>query len=349
MPGQGPRKRRSRGGAPGSVTIRDIAQRAGVSPSTVSRVLNDTTPVADGKRTAVMAAVKALGFRPNVLAQELARGHSRAIGVLPQGISSPFYGQLIKGVEQGLRGTDYYPLFASGEQPGEAAQALDLLLAHRVDGLIIVGGHIPDQDLADLATRIPVLAIGRTILGLEHRCLHVENRDGAFKATRHLLDLGHRRIVHVTGFSWHRDSVDRREGYERALREAGVSVDPALILEGNFEEQSGLIATEALLAAGTPFTAIFASNDQMAYGAGLALFRRGIRVPRDVSIVGFDDQPSAAFAWPPLTTVRQPALRMGHAAAQALLSQLRGDGFALPTFTTELVVRESTAPPRARG
>jgi len=345
MPGQISRTRRVRRN-PTALTIRDIAARAGVSPSTVSRVLNDTTPVAPAKRAAVLAAVKALGFRPNVLAQELARGHSRAIGVLPQGISSPFYGQLIKGIEQGLRGTDYYPLFASGEQPAEAAQALDLLLAHRVDGLIVVGGHIPDRDLVDLAGRVPVLAIGRSIQGLEHRCVHVENRDGGYKATRHLVDLGHHRIVHITGFPWHRDAIDRREGYERALREAGLPLDPALVGEGNFEEQSGLIVTEALLAAGVAFTAIFASNDQMAYGAGLALFRRGIRVPRDVSVVGFDDQPSAAFAWPPLTTVRQPALEMGLAASQALLSQLQGEGFELPRFSTDLVVRESTAPPR---
>ncbi len=349
MIGQKSRKRRPRGSQPEAVTIRDIAQRAGVSPSTVSRVLNGTTPVAAAKCTAVMAAVKALAFRPNVLAQELARGRSRAIGVLPQGISSPFYGQLIKGIEQGLRGTDYYPLFASGELPAEAALALDLLLAHRVDGLIVVGGHIADGDLVEVAARIPILAIGRTIQGLEHRCLQVENRDGARKATRHLIDLGHTRIVHITGFAWHRDAMDRREGYEQALREAGIALDPALVLEGDFEEQSGLVVIDALLAAGTPFTAIFAGNDQMAYGAGLALYRRGIRVPRDVSIVGFDDQPSAAYAWPPLTTVRQPALKMGHAAAQALLSQVRGEGFELAAFSTELVVRESTAPPRARG
>jgi LacI family transcriptional regulator len=337
-----------RGTQPAAVTIRDIAQRAGVSPSTVSRVLNDSTPVAAAKKTAVVAAVKALGFRPNVLAQELARGHSRAIGVLPQGISSPFYGSLIKGIEQGLRGTDYYPLFASGEHPGEAAQALDLLLAHRVDGLIVVGGHIADEDLLDLAGRIPILAIGRSIAGLEHRCLQVENQVGGYKATRHLLGLGHTRIVHITGFSWHRDAIDRHAGYVRAHQEAGVAIDPALVVEGNFEEQSGLICTESLLAAATPFTAIFASNDQMAYGAGLALYHRSIRVPKDVSIVGFDDQQSAAYAWPPLTTVRQPALEMGYAAAQALLSQLRGEGFELPAFSTDLVVRESTAAPHGK-
>jgi LacI family transcriptional regulator len=348
MPDQGSPRQQTRS-VSHAVTIRDIAQRSGVSPSTVSRVLNDTTPVAASKRAAVLAAVKALGFRPNVLAQELARGHSRAIGVLPQGISTPFYGQLIKGIEQGLRGTDYYPLFASGEQPAEAAQALDLLLAHRVDGLIVVGGHIADRDLVDLAGHVPILAIGRTIDGLEHRCLQVENREGALKATQHLIGLGHTRIVHITGFPWHRDSIDRLWGYERALQEAGVPLDRTLVLEGNFEEQSGLIAMEGLLAAGTRFTAIFASNDQMAYGAGLALYRRGLRVPRDVSIVGFDDQPSAAFAWPPLTTVRQPALKMGYAAAKSLLSQLRNEGSELPAFATDLVVRESTAPPRAQA
>src|SRR5258706_11262073 len=261
MTGQNPRRRRSRGNQPAVVTIRALAQRAGVSPSTVSRVLSGAPPVAPGKCTAVLAAGKALGFRPNALAQELARGRSRAIGVLPQVISSPFYGQLIKGIEQGLRGTDYYPLFASGELPAEAALALDLLLAHRVDGLIVVGGHIADGDLVEVAARIPILAIGRTIQGLEHRCLQVENRDGARKATRHLIDLGHTRIVHITGFPWHRDAMDRRAGYEQALRDAGIPLDPALVLEGDFEEQSGLVVIDALLAAGTPFTAIFAGND----------------------------------------------------------------------------------------
>ena len=334
------------------VTIRDIAEHAGVSVATVSRVLNNTVPVARSKRVAVLNAVEALGYRPNVVAQELARGHTQAVGILPQGISNPFYSRLLKGVEQGLRGSAYYPLFASGEQPAEQASALDLLLSHRVEALIIMGGHIPDDELLDVARRLPVVTIGRTIRGLEWRCVRVENREGAYKATRHLRDLGHTRIAHITGLPWHGDAVARLEGYRQALRDTGIDPDPALVVEGDFEEQSGLAGTEKLILSGAPFTAIFAGNDQMAYGAGLALFRRGLHVPRDVSIVGFDDQPSAAYMWPPLTTIRQPAVEMGIATARALLDELRGRGFVQPTFHTDLVLRASTGPPprvRARS
>jgi LacI family transcriptional regulator, galactose operon repressor len=330
------------------VTIQDIAEHAGVSVSTVSRVLNKTVPVARAKRDAVLAAVEVLGYRPNVVAQELARGHTRAVGVLPQGISNPFYGRLLKGVVQGLRGTAYHPVFASGEQPAEEAQAFDMLLAQRVEALILMGGRIPDDTLLALATRLPIVAIGRTVQGLEGRCVRVENGEGGYKATRHLIALGHMRIAHITGLPWHADAIARREGYERALTEARIPVDPALIVEGDFEEPSGQAATERLLAVGVRFSAIFAANDQIAFGAMLALFQRGLQVGRDVSVVGFDDQPSAAYTCPPLTTIRQPAVEMGVAAARALVEELRGRAFVQPTFDTELVLRASTAPPRAR-
>jgi LacI family transcriptional regulator, galactose operon repressor len=330
---------------PTEVTMRHLAEYAGVSLSTVSRVLNNKVRVARTKRLAVMNAAQVLGYRPNVLAQELARGHTQAIGVLPQGISNPFFGQILKGVEQGLRGSGYYPLVSSGEHTAEEAHAFELLLSHRVKALILMGGHLPDEDLVRVSARMPIVAIGRTIRGMEERCLRVENVDGGYRATRHLLDLGHTRIAHITGLSWHVDAIARRQGYERALAEAGVPLDPALVVEGDWEEQSGVVATEGLLAAAAPFTAIFASNDQMAYGACLALFRRGIRVPHDVSIVGFDDQPSAAYTSPPLTTVRQPTVEMGAAAARSVLDELHGRGFVLPTFKTDLVLRASTAPP----
>jgi LacI family transcriptional regulator len=326
------------------VTMRDIAEQAGVSLATVSRVLNNTVPVARSKRAAVLKAVETLGYRPNVVAQELARGHTQAVGILPQGISNPFYSRILKGVEQGLRGSAYYPLFASGEQPAEQASALDLLMAHRVEALILMGGHIPADELINVARRLPIVTIGRTIRGLEQRCVRVENHEGAYKATRHLRDLGHSRIAHITGLPWHGDSIARRSGYEQALADTGIAVDPALVVEGDFEEQSGLAGTEQLLSSGVRFTAIFAGNDQMAFGAGLALLRHGLRVPRDVSIIGFDDQPSAAYTWPPLTTIRQPAVEMGIATARALLDELRGRSFVQPTFHTDLVLRASTGP-----
>jgi LacI family transcriptional regulator len=327
------------------VTIEDIARHAGVSVSTVSRVLNKTVPVARAKREAVLGAVEALGYRPNVVAQELARGRSLAVGVLPQGIWNPFFSRLLKGVEQGLRGTAFHPLFASGEQPAEEAQAFEMLLASRVEAIILMGGHVPDEKLVLLAQRLPIVAIGRSVRGLEHRCVRVENAEGGYKATRHLIDLGHSRIVHITGLSWHPDAIARRQGYERALAEAGMALDPALVVEGDWEEQSGLTAVERLLASGVRFTGIFCGNDQIAFGAALALFRRGLQVGRDVSLVGFDDQPSAAFSCPPLTTIRQPAVEMGMAAARAVVEELRGRGFVQPVFNTELVLRASTGPP----
>jgi LacI family transcriptional regulator len=327
------------------VTILDIAERAGVSVSTVSRVLNKTVPVARAKRDAVLGAVEVLGYRPNVVAQELARGHTLAVGVLPQGIANPFYSRLLKGVVQGLRGTAYHPVFASGEEPAEEAQAFDMLLAHRVEALILMGGRIPDDKLLVLASRLPIVAIGRSVQGLERRCVRVENAEGGYKATRHLIDLGHRHIAHITGLAWHADAIARREGYERALTEARIPLDPALVVEGDFEEPSGHAATERLLATGVRFTAVFAANDQTASGAMLALFRRGLQVGRDVSVVGFDDQPSSAYTCPPLTTIRQPAVEMGMAAARALVEELRGRTFVQPTFDTELVLRASTAPP----
>ena len=188
---------------PSQVTILDIAARAGVSVSTVSRVLNKTVPVARAKREAVLGAVEVLGYRPNVVAQELARGRSLAVGVLPQGIWNPFYSRLLKGVEQGLRGTAFHPMYASGEQPVEEAQAFELLLANRVEALILMGGQIADEKLVLLSQRLPIVAIGRNVAGLEHRCVRVENAEGGYNATRHLVDLGHRRIVHITGLSWH--------------------------------------------------------------------------------------------------------------------------------------------------
>jgi LacI family transcriptional regulator len=324
-----------------------IAQQAGVSLSTVSRVLSKTVPVADEKRSAVLSAIEALGYRPHVIAQELASGHSRAIGVTCDGIANLFQSRILGGVELGLLTSGYYPLFASGAQPAEQAKALDTLLSHRAEALIVIGGRMADEDLVRISERAPMVTIARSVRGLEQRCVRVRNREGARRATRHLLELGHTRIAHITGLPWHPDSIDRRAGYAEALAEAGIPVRPSLIREGDFEEESGLRCTEALLEAGRRFTALFVGNDQMAFGAGLALFRRGLRVPGDVSIVGFDDQPSAAYTWPPLTSVRQPAVEMGMAAARAIVGELRGERLELPTFDADLILRASTAPPPA--
>ncbi|GAB4200122.1 MAG: LacI family DNA-binding transcriptional regulator [Roseiflexaceae bacterium] len=327
-----------------SITIHDIAREAGVSPSTVSRVLNGTTPVAESKRVAVMAAVNSLQYRPSVIAQGLARGRTAVIGVLTQDIASPFYGEILKGIERGLAGSGYHPMFASGNwRVDDEHAALEMLQGRQVDALILMAGQLSDEDLRRTAERTPLVVLGRLVPGLEEYCLRVDDRQGAYRATQYLIGLGHRRIAHITGLLSHQDAAERRAGYLEALHDAGLETDPELIVEGDFSERSGLLAVDTLLRRSSRVTAIFAANDQIAYGARLGLFRRGIRVPEDLSLVGFDDQPGTAYATPPLTTVRQPTLEMGRAAAQTVLRLLEGLPLDLPTFATELVIRESAA------
>ena len=326
------------------ITIRDVAAAAGVSPSTVSRVLTDSVHVAEEKRASVLAAIERLHFRPNLTARGLVRGRSWEIGVLAQGISSPFYSLVLAGIADGLQDSGYQPIFAEGYSAELAIRALSSFVDRRADALIVVGGQTPDELLLDVAEQLPVVAVGRSMSGRERQCLQVSHLEGAHAATRHLIDLGHERIAHITGLLSHPDSAERVAGYTRALREAGLLADPRLIVSGDWQEPSGLAGVETLFAREAAFSAIFAGNDQMAYGAMLALHQRGLQVPRDVSLVGFDDQSGASFTNPPLTTVHQPMQEMGRAAAQGVLRMLRGEPLELPVFATRLVVRASTAP-----
>ncbi|RMH01648.1 MAG: LacI family DNA-binding transcriptional regulator [Chloroflexi bacterium] len=330
------------------VTILDIAKRANVSPSTVSRVLRNSASVAPGKREAVMKAVAELGYRPNIFAQSLASGQSMTIGVLTQNFGSPFYDGILEGILLGLDGSEYWPLFADGRWQTEIElRGLDFLLQRRVDGIILVGGQIPEERLRKVAKEIPVIAVARELKTMPENCIYLKNFEAAYQATQYLLEMGHRDIAHITATVPYLDSVDdilqRLRGYEQALRDAGLEPDPRLIVEGNLQQQSGVLAVEMLLARGRPFSAIFAANDQMAFGARLALYRRGIRVPEDVSLVGFDDESSAAYMVPPLTTVRQPSILMGQEAAKAMLALLNEQSPKLPVFEGELVIRESVA------
>lgn len=331
----------------GKVTINDIAKRANVSKSTVSRVINDTTPVNEAKREAVLDAMKQMKFEPNVFARSLAGGQSKTIGVVTQNIGSPFYDSISQGILSRLTGTSYSPIFADGQwQPDIGHAAVDTLLDRKVDGLIMVGGKLPEHEYDDLRQRVPTIVVGRQVEGWDDQCLFVDNEQAGFKATRHLIDLGHRNIAHITGIKDHQDSDRRRTGYLRALKHAGIEVDEQLICEGNFDGNSGVMAVESLLMRGKSFSAIFAANDMTAFGARLALYRKGIRVPEDVSIIGFDDQAEAAYMTPPLTTVRQPAQEMGIAVADAILKLINKQPCELPEMPPEIVVREST---RARS
>lgn len=335
--------------APGSekkVTIMDIAEKANVSPSTVSRVLRGSAEVAEAKREAVIRAVEKLQYRPNIFAQSLASGQSMTIGVMTQNFGSPFYDGILQGILLGLEESEYWPLFADGRwQPKVELNALHLLLDRRVDGLIVLAGQLPEEKLQAIARQIPLVVVARKVAGLPENCLHLDNFAGGYNATRYLIEMGHRDIVHITAPNVNPIAIDdieeRYRGYCQAIQEAGWSVDPRLVVEGNLQQQSGVLAIEMLMARGRSFSAIFAANDQMAFGARLALYRRGIRVPEDVSLIGFDDEAFAPYMVPPLTTMRQPAVDMGKMAARAILDMLNRKKPGLPLLEAELIVRES--------
>ncbi len=325
-------------------TIDDIARNANVSKSTVSRVLTGNSHVAKEKRVAIEKAMAELNYQPNIFAQGLAGGQSLTVGVLTQNFGSPFYDAILRGIIQGLMGSAYSAIFADGRwKPDIEEQALGTLIGRHVDGLIVVGGLSPGDVLSRAAEQRPLVMVGRTVPELAGRCVAVDNFGAAYAVTQHLIEAGHQNIVHIAGDPSHQDACERREGYVQALQDAGIAVIPDLIVEGNFRRQSGLMGIEMLFTRGQPFSAVFAGNDQMAFGARLALNRRGIRVPDDVSLVGFDDQSDSAYMIPPLTTVSQPAVEMGEAAAQAILDLLGGKPIELPRFSTRLIIRESVA------
>ncbi|TWT84988.1 HTH-type transcriptional repressor CytR [Planctomycetes bacterium CA13] len=324
-------------------TINDIAERANVSKSTVSRVLNDKSVVNHKTRSNVLEAMKSLGYQPNAFARSLASGRSMTVGVVTQNIGSPFYDMIMQGVIKGFSGTGYSPIFADGQW--EERTELDVirtLLGRKVDGLLLLGGF-PGKELAELKERSPTIIVGRDLSGWEGQCVYIDNVAAAFEATKHLIDFGHRNIALIRGIEHHQDANRRFDGYSEALSDAGIKLDPELVVEGDFSAQSGILAINSLLMRGKSFTAVFCANDMVAYGARLALHRQGIRVPEDVSLVGFDDQAESAFMTPPLTTVRQPGIEMGEAAALGLVELMQGRSCKLPVLRAELQRRESVA------
>jgi LacI family transcriptional regulator len=325
------------------VTLGLIAREAGVSPSTVSRILNGTAKVSNDKRQVVEETIARFNFQPNLMARSLALGQTYTIGVLTQFIESPFYGEALRGIEDALAGTPYSPLFVSGHWNLKKEEArMRLLQARRVDGVIILTGRLSDQQLLKYAQRLPVVVTGRKLTAPKLASFAVDDFTGAREATRHLLELGHTRIAFISGPDDHPDAIERLRGYQSALLEAGIACLPELVMHADFLESGGMLAMNQLLESRQSFTAVFAANDQMAYGARLALYRRNIRVPEDISLVGYDDLPNSTYSMPPLTTVRQPVYEIGRLAALAMLRLIAGEAADIAAPPLELVVREST-------
>ncbi|GEM45658.1 LacI family DNA-binding transcriptional regulator [Deinococcus cellulosilyticus] len=322
-------------------TLHDVAEAAGVSPSTVSRFLSGKGRMSPETRERIQQAIGELGYMPNVVARGLVQGHSFSIGVMTQDIASPLYGAALLGVQETLKGTDFAPIYVDGRWSALDEEAALNRLMGRVDGIIVIGGLLAAATLTHFARRLPVVGVGRLIPEFERQCVVVDNYAGSRAAMQHLLDLGHRQIAHITGPLFQPDALERLRGYTEALSEVGIPVREDLIIRGNFMEPSGAQAITQLLSLGQPFTAVFAGNDSMALGARLALHQHGLRVPEDVSLMGFDDSYVSAYMMPPLTTVEQPMQELGSMAARKMLKLLSGEKTELQKVTPRLMVRDS--------
>jgi len=324
-------------------TLLDVAREAGVSPSTVSRILNGTARVSDDKRQAVLAAIAKTNFAPNQMAQGLKKGRSMTIGIVVQDISSPFFDETLRGVDDGLKGTGYASVIVSGHwNAEEEADRIRLLLARKVDGIILLSGRMSDETVLSFSRQKPIVSTGRALKTGSALGFKLDNEYGAYLAVHHLIELGHRNIAFISGPSNNSDAGDRLKGYKRALKEADIPLNQALIVEGNYHEASGMLAMNHLFDTHQQFSAVFAANDLTAYGARLALYRKGVRVPDDISLVGFDDLPGSSYTTPPLTTIRQPLYDIGLIATNSLLRIINGEAPQGEVPPLELIVRETT-------
>ncbi len=333
--------------APQDITIFDVAREANVSYSTVSRVINNKGVSAE-KRERVLRAMAELGYVANLQARSLAGGKSHIIGLLVHSLTVEYFGEIARGVDEELAAIQYdLMLYTTHRRKGRESAYVTRLTRNLVDGLLLV---LPRNAEAYLETlrqrRFPYVLVDHQGLGFDVPSVGATNWQGGYDGTRYLIELGHRRIGFITGDMTIGCARDRLAGYEQALKDAQIPIDPALIREGDFMQPQGFRCANELLGLEEPPTAIFASNDVSAFGVMEAVRNHGLRIPDDISILGFDDIPQAAQVYPSLTTVRQPLAEMGRAAAQLLFRYINEPDAAIQRIElpTQLIVRRSCQP-----
>lgn len=331
-------------------TITDVARRARVSVATVSRVINGNYPVAEPTRARVVEAARDLGYVANAHARALIKSTSGTIGVILHDVSDPYFAEIVSGIQEVADRNDRLVLLCSSmRDPAREITYIELLRAERVDAVIIASGYVQDDRfLVALQEQARGLRAqgGRLIVcgayPIRAQALVPDNAGGAFRITTHLLENGHRRIAHLTGPTSFSTTDERLSGYRGALSSFGVNLDPELVVTGDFSRDGAYRSCIQLIDSGVGFSAIFAANDIMAIGALSALRDRGLQVPLDVSLVGFDDIPISRDLTPALTTVAIPMAQMGRRAMEIALDAQSELGLRESVPAT-LAIRDSVA------
>lgn len=337
------------------LTLEDIAKQAGVSRSTVSRVVNEHPNVRSDVRKRVLKVIQATGYHPNAAARTLVSQRSSMIGlVIPRNVNSfftdPYFPHFTAGITQACNQNDYtLALFVIGSKEDEEKTFPRVARNGLLDGIIIQSGIMGDELVARLvASNMPLVIAGRPYHQSGVSYVDVDNVDAAFNAVHHLIKLGNKRIATITGPIQRCESIDRKDGYLNALKKSGIPVDESLIIEADFTGTGGYAAMQKLLPAKPD--AVFAASDDMAIGAIRAVRDAGLRVPEDIAFVGFDDLPTTAHSGINLTTVRQPVVQFGIKTVEVLIDLIENG--VKPArrliMDTELIIRDTCGAPRGR-
>lgn len=333
-------------------TIYDVAQRAGVSAATVSRVLNGQRNVDAPMAARVREAAAELDYRTNAVARNLRRASTTLWAAIVSDVENPFFTSLVRGIEDVAQAAGYSVVLCnSDEDPDKEAAYVAAVLAEQMAGVLISPSGRMDTLQTLQACRTPTVLIDRSIQGLTVDAVLVDNEHGAAEATRHLLNGGYRRIACVTGPRRISTAVDRLAGYRRALREAGLPISRDLIRNADFREVGGYQAMTSLLEGDARPDAVFAANNLMAVGVLKSLAAHGKRVPQDIAVVGFDEIPWADLVRPSITTVAQPTYELGQAGATLLLDRIKAPHRppSLVTLQTQLRIRGSSLPAQPKA
>lgn len=326
-------------------TIRDVARLAGVSHQTVSRVLNEVERVNPETREKVEAAIAQLGYRPSAIARSMARGETHTLACISPNLTDYTFASIIEGAEQEARSQGYFLLSSSSEDPETFTELIDELVGHRrVDGLIVINPYA-DKRFENTPKDFPVVFVGAYSRDTAISSVSLDDERVACEAVQHLISLGHRKIAMITGPMEEDCSQDRSKGYTRAMQSAGLEINPAWIIEGDWSATSGQVGLQSLIEQNQLPTAIFAQNDRMAMGVLRASREAKLSVPEDLSVIGVDDMPLSSYFDPPLSTMRQDMPEIGREATRILIDIVNKTGRPIRQIkiSGELVVRQSTA------